>query len=132
MYFISNFKHLLLLQGMLKLIQAQKDHLTFCHWNLNGLVAYDFIKVPLVEAFIATNNFDIIYLSETFLDSTITDDDDENIQINGYLSLKPDHPEDLKRGGDCIDFKESLPLIRRNDLTNTKNCLVTEINVIPL
>ena len=76
MYFTSNFKHLLLLEGMLKLIQAQKDHLTFCHWNLNGLVAYDFIKVPLVEAFIATSNFGIICLSETFLDSTITDDDE--------------------------------------------------------
>ena len=26
-------------------------------------------------------------------------------------------------------FKESLPLIRRNDLTDVKDCLVTEINV---
>ena len=76
MYFTSNFKHLLLLEGMLKLIQAQKGHLTFCHWNLNGLVTYDFIKVPLVETFTATSNFDIICLSETFLDSTITDDDE--------------------------------------------------------
>ena len=32
----------------------------FCHWNLNGLAAHDFVKVPLIEAFITTHNFDII------------------------------------------------------------------------
>ena len=36
------------------------------HWNLNGLAAHDFVKVPLIEAFITTHNFDIICLSEAF------------------------------------------------------------------
>ena len=52
---------------------------SFRAWNLNRLVAHDFIKVPLIEAFITTSNFDIVCLSETFLDSTIPDDDDVNI-----------------------------------------------------
>ena len=43
----------------------------FCQWNLNGLAAPDFIKVPLIEAFISTHNVDTLCLSETFLDSTI-------------------------------------------------------------
>ena len=47
------------------------------------------------------------------LDSTILGDD-ENMQINGYLLLTADHPNDIKHGGVCIYFKESLPLIRRN------------------
>ena len=81
-----------------------------------------------MEAFITSNNFDLVCLSETFLDSTIPNDD-INIQINGYSLLRADHPNDIKRGGVCIYFKESLPLIRRNDLTNIKDCLVTEINV---
>ena len=34
------------------------------------------------EAFITTSNFDMVCLSETVLDSTIPNDD-ENIQING-------------------------------------------------
>ena len=41
----------------------------FCHWNLNGLnglAAHDFVKIPLIEAFITVHNFDIAYLSETF------------------------------------------------------------------
>ena len=40
----------------------------FCHWNLNGPATHDFVKNPLIEAFITIHNLDIIYLSETFLD----------------------------------------------------------------
>ena len=59
----------------------------FCRWNLNGLAAHDFIKVPLIEAFISTHNLDILCLSETFLDSTI-DLNDENTNIDGYSILR--------------------------------------------
>ena len=81
-----------------------------------------------MEAFITSNNFDLVCLSKTFIDSTIPDDD-VNIQINGYSLLRDDHPNEIKREGVCIYFKESLPSIRRNDLTNIKDCIVTEINV---
>ena len=70
----------------------------FCHWNLNGLAAHDFIKVPLIEAFVSTHNFDILCLSETFLDSTI-DLNDDNINIDGYSIFRADHPSNNKRGG---------------------------------
>ena len=53
----------------------------FCHWNLNGLAAHEFVKIPLIEAIITTHNFDIISLSKTFLDSTIPQND-QNININ--------------------------------------------------
>ena len=43
----------------------------FYHWNLNGLAAHGFIKVPLIESFVSTHNFDILCLRETFLDSNI-------------------------------------------------------------
>ena len=45
--------------------------LNFCHWDLNDIAAHDFVKVPLIEAFIKVNNIDNVCLSETFLDSTI-------------------------------------------------------------
>ena len=76
-----------------------------CHWNLNGIVAHYFIKVPLVNAFIRSNNFGIVCLSETFLDSTIANDD-VNIQINDYSLLRVDHSNDIKRGGVCVYFKK--------------------------
>ena len=129
-FFIKNFKHLLLLSGNIEINPGLKRSSTikFCHWNLDELAAHDFIKVPLIETFITTSNFDVVCLSGTFLDSTIPDDD-VNMQINGYSLLRADHPNNIKRGGVCIYFKESLPLITKNDLTNLKDCLVTEINV---
>ena len=69
MYFINNFKRfLLLLWGDIEVNLGPKRYLIpkFCNWNLNGLTACNFIKVPLVEVFIVTSNFDIVCLSETF------------------------------------------------------------------
>ena len=67
-------KHLLLLlSGEIETNPSPKrsSNIKFCHWNLNGLAAHGFIKVPLAEAFITSNNNDLVCLSETFLDSTI-------------------------------------------------------------
>ena len=130
-YLINHFKHLLLLlSGDIETNPSPKrsSNIKFCHWNLNDLAAHDFIKVPLVEVFISSNNFDLVCLSETFLDSTIPNDD-VNIQINVYSLLRADHQNNIKRVGVCIYFKKLLPLIRRNDVTNTKDCITTEINV---
>ena len=81
-----------------------------------------------MKAFITTHNFDIICLWETFLDSTVSQHN-ENIMINGYSISRADHPSNSKRGGVCLYFKEHLPLIRRNDLSVLQECLVTEIIV---
>ena len=61
-----------------------------------------------MKAFIKSNNLELVCLSQTFLDSTIPNDD-VNIQINRYSLLRADHPNNIKRGGVCIYFKESLP-----------------------
>ena len=44
--------------------------ISFCHWNLNGIAAHDFSKVPLLQVMATTHDYDIICLSETFLDLT--------------------------------------------------------------
>ena len=67
-------------------------------------------------------------MSETFLNSTI-DLNDGNINIDGYSILRADHPSNNKRGGVCIYFKQSLPLIRRDDLSTMQEAIVTEISV---
>ena len=86
--------------------------LKFFHWNLDGLAAHDFIKLPLIEAYIATNNFDIVCLSETFLDSSIPNDD-HRINIAGYSLLRADHPSNTKKGSVCIYYKDFLPVIKK-------------------
>ena len=67
-------------------------------------------------------------MSEIFLVSTISNDD-VNTKINRYSLQRADHPNDSLRVGVCIYFKEQLPLIKRNNLTNIKDCIVTEINI---
>ena len=102
-----NLHHLLLLQsGDTKINPGpmKSSRLNFCHWNLNGIAAHDFVKVPLIEAFIKVNNIDIICLSGTFLDSTISLND-ERLYIKGYSMIRSDHSSNTKRGV-CIYYKE--------------------------
>ena len=89
--------------------------LKFFHWNLNRLAAHDFIKLPLIEAYIATSNFDLLCVSETFLDSSISNDDNR-INIAGYSLLRADHRSNTKKGGVCIYYKNFLPLIKTDDI----------------
>ena len=81
--------------------QKEKSHITFCHQNLNCLMAHNFIKVSLLQALAVTNNHDIICLTETFLDSSIENDDDR-ISILGYNFFRAHHLSNTKRGGVCI------------------------------
>ena len=102
--------------------------LNFGHWDFNGIAVHDFVKVILMDAFIKANNFDIICLSETFLDST-TPLNDERLCIKGYSMITTDHPSNTKRGGVCIYHKEYSPLIKKVDICKLNECIVTEITV---
>ena len=75
-----------------------------------------------------TNDYDIICLTETFLDSLIENDDDR-ISIPGYNLLRTDHPSNTKRRGACISYNDYLPFIKRNDLCQLHECLVTELRI---
>ena len=74
-----------------------------------------------MEAYNAIHKFDIICLSETFLNSSIPNDD-HGLVLNGYKLVRADNPSDLKNGGVCIYFKESMPIKVLNK-TNLYECL---------
>ena len=74
---------------------------SICHWNLNSIIAHNFGKIFLLKAYAAIHKFDIICLSETYLDSSIPTNND-NLDIDGYNLLCSDHPSNAKRGGVCI------------------------------
>ena len=79
---------------------------------------------PVSTALISVSkNYDIICLSETFLDPSI-DLSDERITIERYNLLRADHPSNKKRRGVCIYYKEVPPVIKRDDLCNLNECLV--------
>ena len=55
---------------------------SICHWNLNSITAHNYLKVSLSRAYISLHNFDVVCISETYLDS-ITALDEENLHITG-------------------------------------------------
>ena len=89
--------------------RVSTSNISICHWNLNSISAHNYIKLFLLKAYIAIHKFDIICLSETYLDSSTTSDDD-NLAISGYNLIRSDHPSNNKRGGVCIYYKNFLPL----------------------
>ena len=44
-------------------------NISICHWNLNGITANNFVKISLLDAYNAVHDFDLVCISETFLDS---------------------------------------------------------------
>ena len=56
---------------------------------------------------------------------------DEDIFIEGFSKeiCRSDHPSGDKKGGNCIYFKETLPIKCRNDLESMQETVVTEITL---
>ena len=95
---------------------------SFCQWNLNNMAAHNFIKMPLLQAYIAMNRFDIIRLSETYLDNSYYTDDDP-LTFPGYNLIRADNPNNIKRGSVCIYYRGSLP-VKVINLNFLNECLV--------
>ena len=91
---------------------------SICHWNLNSICAH---KLPLLRAYVSVHKFDIINLSETYLDSSI---DDESLEISEYYLVSFDHPSNKKHGGICIYCKNFLPLNVTSEEVFQKNALL--------
>ena len=94
---------------------------------MNSLPAYNYGKVPLLEAFNTLHKFDLICLSETYLDSSISIEE-KSLIIDGYKLLHADHPSDTKRGGVCIYHKESM-YVKVLNLSQLPEYLVCEVSI---
>ena len=47
-----------------------------CHWNLNSILAHNFIKLSPLRPYITVHKFDVVCWSETYLNASISNDDD--------------------------------------------------------
>ena len=94
-----------------------------CHWNVNSILAHN--KLSLLTPYNSALNYDLICLTETYLDSTV---DPNNLSINGYNLLRADHPDNVKRGGVCLYYWENLTL-RLADTPYIEQCILCEINI---
>ena len=100
-----------------------------CHWNLNSTSAHNFIKISLLCAYVSTHNFHILCLSETYLDSNISSNNN-NLAIPGYNLYRADHLSNVKRGGEGkgIYHKNVLPL-KVIDIQYVQECINFEIKI---
>ena len=71
------------------------------------LTAHKIIKKSLIEAYNTNHKYDFICISETYLDSSVSADDKE-LTMEGYKLICADHPSNVKKGGVCIYYKESI------------------------
>ena len=105
--------------------KKQPKYFSCCHWNVNSLLAHD--KISLLTAYNTIHQFDVICVAETFVDSLVSLDD-RNLSIQGYSLIRADHPDDVKRGGICLYFKENLTL-KVIDNFFIAQCIVCEITL---
>ena len=70
---------------------------SICHWNLNSISMHNVLKLSFLRAYIIVHKFDVICLSETYLDSSILHEDN-NLQIPVYDLHREDHPLNVKQG----------------------------------
>ena len=97
-------------------------NISICHWKLNSTSADSYTELFLLKTYIAIHKFDIICLSETYLNSSTISDDD-NLEISGYSSIHSDN----KHGGVCIYYKNFLPL-RVISVQYLQECINFELN----
>ena len=69
----------------------------------------------------------VICLSETYLDFSISNHDD-NLEIPGYNLFRADHPSKTNQGGVCIYYRNSLPLKILN-IQYLHECINFEIRI---
>ena len=103
----------------------QNGFLKFMNYNLNSLAKDNFSRVQLLEAHNSIFDYDIISLCETGLNSS-----NESLvpKIEGYTFLSANHPDDVTHGGVGVYYKDSLPVILRDDLSFNES-IVLELRV---
>ena len=101
------------------------DNFSLCYSNLNSIAAHVFSKLSLLEAYNAHHMYDIICLSEKYLDSFVPYDD-PRLNLCGYKLVRTDNLSNNKKGGVGIYFKETLAL-QPVPTNNLKECLLLEV-----
>ena len=99
------------------------NYFSCCHWNVNSILAQN--KLSLLSAYNTLYKFDVICISETYLDKSA---DNDALSIDGYNIIRADHPHNQKRGGVCIYFKEQLKL-KQIITPNFSECILCEISM---
>ena len=106
----------------------KEKELSFAVWNLDSLPARDFARIPLIETLQSTYDFVIFGMCESMFSDSISN---EEIFIDGFSSdiFRSDKASNIRNGGVCLYFTESLPIMERSYLEILPETIVAEIKL---
>ena len=67
------------------------NYFSCCQWNVNSIMAHN--QLSLLSAYNTLHKFDVICISETYLDKSANND---ALSIDGYNIIKAGHPHNQK------------------------------------
>ena len=91
------------------------------NWNLNSLAKGNFQRVQLIEAHNSIFNYDFISICETSLNDSV---ELPEILLSEYIFVPANNPAKTRHGGMGLFYKNSLPVIVRNDLSFNESIVV--------
>ena len=125
--FYAVFAFLLLLKhGDVEINPGQrkkKQDLFLVYININSILVHN--KLTLSQAYNTIHQYDILYISETFLDSSISNDD-TTLSLSSYNLARSDHTVNTKRSGACLYYKEKFSL-RMINASFLSQCVLCEV-----
>ena len=101
--------------------QYQNNFFTFMSWNVNSLAKEEFQRVRLIEAHNSIFSYDMISICETSLNDSVVL---PGSLLNLYTFVPANNPANTRHGGVGLFYKNSLPVIIRNDLSFNESIIV--------
>ena len=102
----------------------KNNFFNFMSWNLNSLAKENFQRVDLIEAHNSAFKYDLISICETSLNNSV---ELPKTLLNDYTFVSANNPANTRHGGVGLFYKNSLPVIVRNDLSFDES-IVLELN----
>ena len=99
----------------------QNNFFNFMSWNLNSLAKDNFHRVSLIEAQHSFFNYDLISVSKTSLNDSV---ELPEPLLDEYTFLPANNPTNTRRGGVGLFYRNSLPVVVRNDLSSDESIVV--------
>ena len=90
-------------------------------WNLNLIAKDNFHRVSLIEAHNSIFNYDLISTCETCLNDSV---ELPETLLDEYTCVHVNNPANTRRGGLGLFYKNSLPVVIRNDLSFDESIVV--------
>ena len=103
---------------------SSKPNFSIAHWNLNVIAAQNFFKLSQLKAYNTLHSYDLICLSETWLDST-TFIDSNDLSLKCYNLHRVEDPDNVTKGGVCVNYKEILAVQFLQ--TKLDECIASEV-----